>query len=117
MQEALLVITHLPDQASAERVARSLVEARLAACVSILAPCRSVYRWQGAIETADEVPLLIKTRAACYAELEAAIRAQHPYALPEIVACDLVRGLPEYLSWVAAETAAAAGTVGNGEAR
>ena len=121
MQDALLVITNLPDQASAERVARALVEARLAACVNILAPCRSVYRWQDGIETADEVPLLIKTRAARYAELEAAICAQHPYALPEIVVCDLVRGLPAYLSWIAAETDAAAGVGAsagkNGDAR
>lgn len=104
MQEILLVITNLPDPASAETLARSLVEARLAACVTILAPCRSVYRWQGRIETADEVPLLIKTRAARYAEVEAAIHAQHPYALPEVVACDVTRGLPDYLAWVAAET-------------
>ena len=102
--QTLLVITQLPDQASAERLARALVDARLAACVNILAPCRSVYRWQGAVETAEEVPLLIKTRAARYPELEAAIRVQHPYALPEIVAFEPVRGLPDYLAWVAAET-------------
>ena len=102
--QTLLVITHMPDQASAEHLARALVEARLAACVNILAPCRSVYRWQGGIEMADEVPLLIKTRAARYAELETAIRAQHPYTLPEIVACEPARGLPEYFAWVAAET-------------
>ena len=102
--QTLLVITHMPDQASAERLARTLVEARLAACVNILAPCRSVYRWQGSVESAEEVPLLIKTRAERYAELETAIRAQHPYDLPEIVACELARGLPDYLAWVAAQT-------------
>ena len=107
--QALLVITNLPDNASAERLARALVEARLAACVNILAPCRSVYRWQGRVETADEVPLLIKTCAARYAELEAAIRARHPYDVPEIVACDLARGLPEYFAWVAAQTDDTAG--------
>lgn len=102
--QALLVITNMPDNASAERLARALVEARLAACVNILAPCRSVCRWQGGVESAAEVPLLIKTSAARYAELEAAIRAQHPYALPEIVACEFARGLPEYLAWLAQET-------------
>ena len=113
--QTLLVITTMPDQASAERLARALVEARLAACVNILAPCRSLYRWQGAIESAEEVPLLIKTRAARYPELEAAIRAQHPYALPEIVAFEPARGLADYLAWVAAETDAP--TVQSGEGR
>ena len=102
--EALLVLTNLPDAASARLLADHLVTARLAACVNILAPCRSVYRWQGAIEDAEEVPLLIKTTTARYAELEAAIRAGHPYELPEIVAVPLSRGLPAYLAWVATET-------------
>ena len=110
--QTLLVITTMPDQASAERLARALVDARLAACVNILAPCRSLYRWQGAIETAEEVPLLIKTRAARYSELEAAIRAQHPYVLPEIVAVEPARGLPDYLAWVAAQTDGPAGESG-----
>ena len=102
--DPLLVITNLPDRASAEALATSLVERRLAACVNILAPCRSVYRWQGAVEQADEVPLLIKTGAARYAELEAAIRAAHPYEVPEIIALPIAQGLPAYLAWVAGET-------------
>jgi periplasmic divalent cation tolerance protein len=100
----LLVLTNLPDQPAAEVLARALVEARLAACVTILAPCRSVYRWQGAVETAGEVPLLIKTTATGYPALAAAICAQHPYELPEIIAVPITEGLPEYLAWVAAET-------------
>lgn len=103
--DTLLVITHLPDAESAGRLAATLVERRLAACVNILAPCRSVYRWNGQVEAAAEVPLLIKTGAARYAALEAAIRAAHPYELPEIVAVPLAQGLPAYLAWVAAETA------------
>jgi len=102
--DALLVLTNLPDVASARALAGHLVEARLAACVNILAPCRSVYRWEGRIEDAEEVPLLIKTTAARYAALEEAIRARHPYELPEIVAVPLTHGLPGYLGWVAAET-------------
>ena len=101
---SLIVITNLPDAASAQTLAVLLVEQRLAACVNILAPCRSVYRWQGKIEDTSEVPLLIKTTAARYAALEAAIRAQHPYELPEIVAVPIDRGLPEYIAWVVAET-------------
>ena len=102
--QTLLILTNLPDEASAQALATTLVAARLAACVNMLAPCRSVYRWQGAIESAQEVPLLIKTTAARYADLEAAIRAAHPYELPEIIAVPIAHGLPGYLDWVAAET-------------
>ncbi len=102
--EVLLVITNLPDEDQAGQLARSLIEQRVAACANVLAPCHSVYRWQGGIETATEVPLLIKTSIARYPALEAAIRAAHPYELPEIIAVPLSRGLPEYLAWVATET-------------
>lgn len=105
MADTLIVLTNLPDADSARVLAEHLVDARLAACVNVLAACTSVYRWQGARETAAEVPLLIKTTAARYAALEAAIRARHPYELPEIVAVPIERGLPAYLEWVAAETA------------
>lgn len=102
--ENILVITTLPDQDSAEMIARHLVSARLAACVNILAPCRSVYRWNGKVEDATEVPVLIKSNGECYAALESAIREKHPYELPEIVAVRIDRGLPAYLAWLAAET-------------
>lgn len=101
---ALLVVTHCPDQATAEALATALVESRLAACVNLLAPCRSIYRWQGTIEAANEVPLLVKTTRARYAALEAEIRARHPYELPEIVALAIDRGLPAYLQWLADAT-------------
>ena len=104
MSETLMVFTNAPDEASAERIARHLVENHLAACVNALAPCRSVYRWQGAVEEAQEIPLLIKTTAARYPEVEAAIRALHPYELPEVLAVRVERGLPAYLAWVARET-------------
>jgi periplasmic divalent cation tolerance protein len=67
MPETLIVLTTLPDEAAARALAGQLVESGLAACVNMLAPCRSVYRWQGAVEDANEVPLLIKTTAARYA--------------------------------------------------
>lgn len=101
---ALLVLTTLPDQEAARQLAHRLVEARLAACVSVLAPCTSVYRWQEAIEEAAEVPLLIKTAAERYGELETYLREHHPYALPEIIALPIQHGLAGYLEWVAAQT-------------
>jgi len=101
----LLVFTSLPDRDAALALARGLVERRLAACVNVLGGCTSVYRWNGALEQASEVPVMLKTRAARYPELETAIRALHPYELPEIVAVPVLRGLPEYLEWVAEETA------------
>lgn len=101
---ALLVITTLPDVASARALADTLVGGRLAACVSLQSPCRSVYRWQGQIEAAEEIPLWIKTTAERYPALEAAIRAHHPYELPEILAVPVERGLPDYLDWIARET-------------
>ena len=100
----LLALTNLPDRAAAERLAEALVEQRLAACVNILAPCRSVYRWKGAVQRDEEHPVLIKTTEERYSALEAAIRAAHPYELPEIVAVPVERGLPAYLEWVAAQT-------------
>jgi len=105
---SLLVITSLPDQASAEILAALLVGQRLAACVNLLAPCASVYRWQGKIEQAQEYPLLIKTTEDRYAALEASIRANHPYELPEIIAVPVTQGLPAYLQWVESETRASA---------
>jgi periplasmic divalent cation tolerance protein len=103
--QVLLVMSNLPDQETAQRVARTLIEQRLAACVSVLAPCMSLYHWRGAVEDATEVPLLIKTSAGRYAELESVLRQLHPYELPEIIAVPVVRGLPGYLDWVAGETA------------
>ncbi len=101
---ALVVLTNLPDRASAEKLADSLVASKVAACVNILAPCRSVYRWNDAVQHDEEHPMLIKTTSERYADLEAAIRARHPYELPEIIALSVERGLPAYLDWVATET-------------
>jgi periplasmic divalent cation tolerance protein len=102
---ALLVLTNLPDRAAAEKLADALVAQQVAACVNILAPCRSVYRWKGTVQHDEEHPVLIKTTRERYPALEAAIRAAHPYELPEIIAVPIERGLPAYLDWVAAETA------------
>ncbi|HSN39505.1 MAG TPA: divalent-cation tolerance protein CutA [Burkholderiales bacterium] len=107
--DAVVVITNLPDRETAMKLAQTLVEKRLAACVNVLAACASVYRWKEEIETAQEVPLLIKTRAALYSEVEAVIRGHHPYELPEIIAVSVMRGFPGYLDWVTVETTVSIG--------
>ena len=104
MDDVLLVLTNMPDQDSAQRMAHSLIENRVAACVNILAPCTSVYRWQDKIESAMEVPMLIKTSRAAYKKLETLIRSQHAYELPEIIAVSIDSGLPAYLQWAIQET-------------
>ncbi|GAB5604098.1 divalent-cation tolerance protein CutA [Sideroxyarcus sp. TK5] len=104
MSEVLLVVTTLPDRATAERIAEALVTARAAACVNVLAECTSVYRWQGKVERAGEVPMLIKTTRTAYARLETTLRTLHPYDVPEIVALPVTAGLPAYLDWVTQET-------------
>ncbi len=101
---AVIVFTNAPDRAVAEKIARTLVEQKLAACVNILGACASIYRWEGRLETADEVPLLIKTRTELYAEVEDTIKRLHPYELPEIVAVPVAQGSAEYLEWINAAT-------------
>ncbi|MBS3895931.1 divalent-cation tolerance protein CutA [Silanimonas sp.] len=102
---ALIVFCTLPADA-ADRLARLLVEQRLAACVQALPGLRSTYRWAGSVTQADETLLLIKTSAARYAALERTLAAHHPYELPEILAVDASAGLPAYLRWLAEESAA-----------
>jgi periplasmic divalent cation tolerance protein len=102
--EPLLILTNLPDAASAEKLARALIERRAAACVNVLPACRSIYRWQGAVEVATEIPLLIKTTRAAYPLVEEVIRTQHPYDVPELIAISITDGLPAYLNWLATET-------------
>ena len=101
---AILVLTSLPDHEGALALARSLVKGRLAACVNVGAPVESMYHWRGEIETAREVPVVIKTRRALYNEVEAAIVAVHPYELPEVIAVPLIHGLAGYLDWIGIET-------------
>lgn len=101
---AILVLTSLPDADTARRMARELVEARLAACVQIGAPVEALYHWRGRLETATEIPLAIKTRADAWPGLARAIRERHPYELPEIVAVPIIDALPEYLDWIVART-------------
>lgn len=112
--QVLVVFTTMPDNGKAQDLARILVESRTAACVNVLAPCRSVYRWQGAVETGDEVSMMIKTTRARYAELERELRARHPYAVPEIVAIPVMAGWSDYLDWVRESVAPVHGSAGTG---
>ena len=102
--DSLLVITNCPDETCANAIALALVEEKLAACANLLPRVQSVYRWQGAIESASEIPLLLKTTGDRYTALEARISQLHPYDTPEIIALPITRGLPAYLEWLAAET-------------
>ena len=96
----IVVLTNLPDSASAFNLARELVHLRLAACANVLPPATSFYRWEGREEEATEVPLLLKSTRERYAELERAIRERHPYAVPEIIAWPIEHGFAAYLRWV-----------------
>lgn len=98
--EHLQVLTTVGTEQEAELIASSLVEAKLAACVQIAGPIRSRYRWQGAIEEASEWQCVVKTTAAAYPQVEAAIRGMHSYEEPEIIATPIVAGSPGYLAWI-----------------
>ena len=102
--DARLVFCTCPDMPTAQALARHLVEQRLAACVNLLPPMQSVYRWQGQVEQAEEVQLLVKTCADRLDALTAAITHLHPYEVPEILALTPSAGLPAYLDWIRAQT-------------
>jgi periplasmic divalent cation tolerance protein len=95
-----ILLCTVPDAETGRRIAARLVEYRLAACVNLLPGVQSVYRWQGKVQSDEELLLIIKARVADYARLEAAILELHPYELPEILAVPLTGGLPRYLDWV-----------------
>ena len=100
----VIALTTLPADGDVETFAQQLVEEKLAACVSILPPMRSIYRWKGAVERADERQLLIKTTSARLTALEARIRQLHPYDTPEFLVIPITQGSVSYLSWLSAAT-------------
>jgi len=106
MPAYIQVVTTTALREEAERIARELVETRLAACVQIVGPIISTYRWQGKIELSEEWQCWAKTRGELFARVEEAIRRNHPYEVPEILAVPVVAGSASYLAWVDAETAA-----------
>ncbi|MGB5440934.1 MAG: divalent-cation tolerance protein CutA [Gammaproteobacteria bacterium] len=95
-----LILCTVPDRASAERIAETLVAEQLAACVNIIPGITSVYRWKGTLEKDEELLLFIKTSEAVYDSLEQRIRALHPYELPEIIAVPIQTGQEDYIRWI-----------------
>lgn len=106
MAEFLQVTTSVRSRKEAERLADALVERGLAACIQIVGPVRSVYRWQGAVEHAEEWVCFIKTTQGQYAALEASIRELHSYECPEIIATQIVAGSEAYLAWLGEQPSA-----------
>ena len=102
--EAILIISNLPDKKSAMALAEALTDQRLAACVNILGACTSVYRWQGTVESTEEIPVLIKTQRQHFERVEQLIKLMHPYELPEVIMVPISGGLPAYLQWISDET-------------
>ena len=103
-KDTLLVMTTCPDEAHAEALAVHLIESGLAGCVNRLPGISSVYRWEGELKTGTEVLLLIKTAASAWEALEAEIKSNHPYELPEIIAVPITTGHQPYLDWITAAT-------------
>ena len=104
-EDFVIVLVTAADAGEGTRIGRTLVEERLAACVNVLGPLRSVYRWQGAVEEAAEHLLLVKARAADLPALEARVRALHSYQVPEVLALRVTAGSAPYLAWLAESTA------------
>jgi len=100
MSDYVQVVTTTENKEDAERIARSLVDRRLAACVQVLGPVTSTYRWQGAIETAEEWQCVAKSRRDLYERVEEAIRDLHPYEVPEVLALPVVAASQTYLEWL-----------------
>jgi periplasmic divalent cation tolerance protein len=100
MTDVVIVLTTFPADGDVEGLARSLVDERLAACVNVLGPVRSIYRWRGAVESADERQLVIKTTRARVPELEARLSALHPYDVPEFLVLSADQGAAKYLGWL-----------------
>jgi periplasmic divalent cation tolerance protein len=104
IDSAIQIVTTTEKRADAENIAAMLIEKRLAACVQIVGPILSAYRWKENIESAEEWQCLIKTRAGLYGDVETAIKANHPYEVPEIIAFTILQGSQEYLAWLYDET-------------
>jgi len=100
-----VVFVTAPDAGAGARIARALVEERLAACVNLVPGIRSTYRWQGRVQEDDEVLLVIKTVEGRLDALGERVRALHPYDLPEVLALAAAGGSPDYLAWVRTEAA------------
>jgi periplasmic divalent cation tolerance protein len=109
MTDYVQVITTTARRDEAEQIARAVIDARLAACVQIVGPVASIYRWQGAVETAEEWQCLMKSKRAVLPRLVEAVRQAHPYQVPEILAFPVLWGSADYLAWIDAEVKVEAG--------
>ena len=103
-QSFVQVITTVSEKKDAEKIAKVLIDGRLVACVQIIGPIKSIYRWKGKIENANEWTCLIKTRKTLYKKVESAIKKIHPYEVPEIIAISIAKGSEDYLKWLSDET-------------
>lgn len=102
--EPVVAFSTVDSEKEAKKIAKALVEGRLAACVNIVPQITSVYEWQGEICEEGEFLLVIKTRSERLDELKAALEELHPYDVPELIACPIIDGLPDYLKWVMENT-------------
>ena len=102
--EPLVALTTLETPSQAEALVRQLVDDRLVACGTVLPGATSIYRWEGAVETANETVVLLKTTGARWTDLVAAVERHHPYSVPELLALPVAAGLPTYLAWLASAT-------------
>lgn len=110
-ERVMIALSTAPDHEHAQRMARLLVEESLAACVNLLAPVESIYRWEGRIETASEVGMIIKTTRSRLPALERKLKAMHPYQLPELIAWEAPAGSAPFIDWVIAQTRARPGAL------
>ncbi len=104
MMDAIVVLVTAPSREAAEELAEALVGGRAAACVNLVGPITSVYRWAGEVARDEEYLLVIKSTTARFADIETLVLANHPYELPEIIALPVTAGLEAYLAWVRSET-------------
>lgn len=109
MTDKIVVLSTCATEEEAEKLARALLEARLAACVSVVPRARSFYHWKGAVESADECLLLIKSSRDLFGPLSEALRKMHSYEVPELLALPVVEGAADYLNWLQSNLAGSSG--------
>jgi periplasmic divalent cation tolerance protein len=100
----VVVLTTFPVDRDVDQFAQTLVTEKLAACVNVLPPMRSIYSWKGMIETSEERQIVIKTSSGCVRDLEVRVKALHPYEVPEFIVIPIIEGSHDYLSWISQNT-------------
>ncbi|MEW6108021.1 MAG: divalent-cation tolerance protein CutA [Nitrospirota bacterium] len=105
MSGYIVVFITSSNEQEAEKIAKAVIESRLAACVNIIKNVRSIYRWQGRIEDDNEALMIVKTRSDLFEELLNAVKGLHSYSVPEVIAMPIIEGSGDYLKWLEKETA------------